>query len=324
MPLSRFSSNAGILILLALLLAPGTACDRNTGAEVPESVIATINDQQVLREEFFFYLKANFADQLESKDATVLSAILDDYLEQRALVTVLHGMGIAPTEEEIAEYLRFMGQDALLKSTDLEQKRILALNTSLVLAEEKLRNLARKQVPDVTTKEIQAYYDQNVNEFLRGESFCFKRYASAYKDLLVDARYWIVSRKKKDAFIRKRFQDIQIEENCYETEDIPESFLKVLQKLKPGRMSPIVSTKLGTASSYNMFRLVRKIAPRKLDLAEVSRLIEQKIRSRRLADAVKEERARLRRQVRITVYRDHILLFNYAGKLPVATGEEES
>jgi len=324
MQLSRFScKRAALPVLLTAAVLLSVGCGRPAADAIPESVIATIGDQQVLREEFTFYLEANYADQLEAKDPVVLSTILDDYLDQRGLVTALHELGQAPTETEIAEYLKFTGQDQLLKSYDLKQKRMLALNTSLVLAEERLRNLVRDRIGPVTPEEIQAYFERNVNEFLRGETYCFTRYSSSYDDLLKDARYWLVSRKKTDEFIRKRYQDILIEEDCYQVADIPESFLQVLQKLKPGRVSKIVTTRLGTVESYNMFRLREKIPPRKLTLEEVSPMIEQKIRAARMDEAFQAERARLRGRVRITVYPDHILLFNYAGRLTVATGEEE-
>jgi len=306
-----------------LILSLTLSCGGGTVPPVPDNVIARIDTQDVLREEFVLYLQANYADILEKKDEEILNRLLDNYLEQRALLNYLQTQNQLPSEKEIAEYLQLTGKTPLLHTYDLHEKRILALNTSLILAEEKFKNMVETETPLVTIEEAHNYYEQNINEFLKGESFCFIRFSSGYKDLLKDARYWLVSRKKSLDFFRKRYQDIQIEENCFQTSEIPDPFLKTLEKLKPGRVSRIVQTRLGASVSYNLLKMKEKVPPRKLPFEEVEDTIREKLFKQHLASLLARKKQDLLQNSRIIVYPNRILVFNYSGKFPVSHGEEE-
>ncbi|NOZ12705.1 MAG: peptidyl-prolyl cis-trans isomerase [Acidobacteria bacterium] len=276
-----------------------------------------------MREEFAFYLRANYASILEKKDEEILNRIFDNYLEQRALLNYLQTLHQLPGEKEISEYLELTGKSRLLNTYDLHEKRILALNTSLILAEEKFENLIEQSIPPIQSTKLRNYYDQNVNEFLKGETYCFIRFSSPYEDLLKDARYWIVRRKKGLDFFRKRYQDIQIEENCYQINEIPDLFLKTLEKLKPGRISRIIKMNLGASVSYNMLKLKEKISPRKLPFDNVKDSIRKKLLKKELNKAISLKKREILQHSRIVVYPKRILLFNYSGKFPVSHGEEE-
>ena len=310
-----------ILFLLAPLLF--ISCGGGNLSPVPDNVIASVGNQDVLREEFVLYLQSNYADILEKKDEEILNRLLDNYLEQRILLNYLQARHQLPSEKEISEYLQLTGKTPLLHTYDLHEKRILALNTSLILADEKFRNMVEKDTPLVTTKEARDYYEQNINEFLKGETYCFIRFSSGYEDLLRDARYWLVRRRKGLDFFRKRYQDIQIEENCFQTSEIPEPFLKTLEKLKPGRVSHIIQMQLGASVSYNLIKMKEKIAPRKLAFEEVEDNIRNKLFKQHLNNRIAKIKKEMIQQSRIIVYPSRILVFNYSGKFPVSHGEEE-
>jgi len=310
-------------LILFLLLPLLFSCSDGSLSPVPDNVIACIDNQDVLREEFVLYLQANYADILEKKDEEILNRLFDGYLEQRVLLNYLQNQHRLPGEKEIAEYLQLTGKTRLLNTYDLHEKRILALNTSLILAEEKFKNMVAKGMPLITTDETENYYEQNINEFLKGESYCFIRFSSSYEDLLKDARYWLVRKKKGLDFFRKRYKDIQIEENCFQTSEIPEPFLKTLEKLKPGRVSRIVQTRLGASVSYNLLKIKEKLAPRKLPFEEVEDTIREKLSRQHLNKRIAEKKQEMLQQSRIVVYPDRILVFNYSGKFPVSHGEEE-
>ncbi|PJB78526.1 MAG: hypothetical protein CO090_06750 [Acidobacteria bacterium CG_4_9_14_3_um_filter_49_7] len=308
-----------LLLLLPLLFA----CSGRNLSPVPDNVIASIDDQDVVRDEFVLYLQANYADILEEKDEEILNRLFDNYLEQRTLLNYLKSQNQLPSEKEIAEYLQLTGKTQLLITYDLHQKRILALNTSLILAEEKFENMLSEEAPLVTTEEARNYYEQNVNEFLKGESYCFVRFSTSYADLLKDARYWLVHRKKNLDFFRKRYQDIEIEENCFQASEIPDPFLKTLEELKPGRVSKIIQTQLGASVSYNLLTIKQKLAPRKLPFEDVEETIRKKLAAQTLQKRIIKKTQEMIQQSRIIVYPDRILVFNYSGKFPVSHGEEE-
>ncbi len=290
---------------------------------VEQDVIAEINDQFILRDEFVFFLEANYASILEEKDEPLLSTLLDDYLEKRLLVSELAKQNRHPGQEEISEYLKLSGMEELLKSYDLQQKRILALNTSLILAEDKFKTMVAENLRSIPDEQLQRYYEQNINEFLKGEALCFIRFSSPYEDLLKDARYWLVNRKRDVDFIRQRYQDIQIEDDCFPASEIPATFLKPLEELKVNRVSDIVEMQLGQVVIYSMFRLTKRIPPHKQSFEEVKELIRKNLEARQLQAELKRRRSEMLRRARITVYPEHILVFNYTGRFPVSHGEEE-
>jgi hypothetical protein len=310
-------------LVLFLLLPLLFACSGRNFSPVPDNVIARIDNQDVVRDEFVLYLQANYADILEKKDEEILNRLFDNYLEQRALLNYLKSQNQLPSEKEIAEYLQLTGKTQLLDTYDLHQKRILALNTSLILAEEKFENMLSEEAPLVTTEEARNYYEQNINEFLKGESYCFVRFSTSYEDLLKDARYWLVHRKKNLDFIRKRYQDIEIEENCFQASEIPDPFLKTLEGLKPGRVSKIIQTQLGASVSYNLLTIKQKLAPRKLPFEDVEETIREKLTAQSLQKLIMKKKKEMIQQSRIIVYPERILVFNYSGKFPVSHGEEE-
>lgn len=306
-----------------LVLSVLVACSGGKPSPVPENVIASVDNQEVLREEFVRYLQANYAHILEKKDEEILNQLLDSYLEQRVLLNYLQTQRQLPSEKEIAEYLELTGKMQLLDTYDLHEKRILILNTSLILAEEKFKNMVMKEIPLITTEEALKYYEQNINEFLKGKSYCFLRFSSSYEDLLKDARYWLVRRKKGLDFFRKRYHDIQIEENCFPASEIPDPFLKTLEKLKPGRVSKIIQTQLGASVSYNLLKIKETFAPRKLLFEAVEDTIREKLSRQHLNKRIAKREQEMLQQSRIVVYPDRILVFNYSGKFLVSHGEEE-
>lgn len=312
----------GLAAALAAVFFIHNGCSRGT-EPVARNIIAQINDQFILRDEFIFFLEANYAAILEEKDEPLLSTILDDYLEQRLLVSALAGRNRHPSQEEISDFLKLSGMEEPLKSYDLQQKRMLALNTSLILAEDKFKKMVAENLRPIPEEQLQRYYEQNINEFLKGEALCFIRFSSPYEDLLKDARYWLVSRRRDVDFIRERYQDIQIEEDCFAASDIPDTFLKPLKGLKVNRVSDIVDMQLGQVVIYSMFRLTQRIPPRKQSFEEVKDLIRHNLETRMLQAELKRRRSEMLQRARITVYPEHILVFNYTGRFPVSHGEEE-
>lgn len=313
---------AGLAAVLAAVFFVTQGCANRTEPVAPD-VIAEINDQSILRDEFVFFLEANYAAILEEKDEPLLSTLLDDYLEQRLLVSELAKQNRHPSQAEIGEYLKLSGMEELLKSYDLQQKRVLALNTSLILAEDKFKTMVAENLRPIPEEQLQRYYEQNINEFLKGEALCFIRFSSPYEDLLKDARYWLANRRRDVDFIRQRYQDIQIEDDCFPASEIPETFLKPLEELKVNRVSDIVEMQLGQVVIYSMFKLTQRIPPRKQSFEEVKEMIRQNLEARQLKTESKRRRGEMLRQARITVYPEHILVFNYTGRFPVSHGEEE-
>ena len=312
-----------LLAFFTILLITGVSCGKKKRKPpVPDNVIATIEDYYVFRDEFLFYLNLNYKSVLEKKDDFILSRIFDDYIKKRMLYLFLKEKKLLPNNEEVAEYMKFMGYDRLYKTLDLKHKRYLAFFMILNLNEEKFKNYILQNFVKVSDKEIEDYYNSNSEEFIKKKTYCFVRFHSNYPDLMKDARKWIVRRKRDEVFIKLRYRDIDVEQNCFQVNEIPEDFLKVLQKLRVGRVSKIVKIKIGAKEDYNMLWLKKVIPAKKLKFEEVRDLIYNKIAMKKYALKEEEFNKKIAKKYKVTVFPENILVFKYNGVFPVFDTEE--
>ncbi len=307
-----------LVIILTILIISGVSCgEKHRKPPVPENVIATVDNYYVFRDEFLFYLKLNYSAILEKKDNFILSRILDDYLKKRMIYLFLKEKKLLPSNDAIVEYMRFHKLNKLYNSLDLKQKRYLVFFIVLNLNEEILKNYILDNYVKIDDKMLEDYYKNHADEFIRKKTYCFSRFHSKYKDLMLDARKWIVRKKRDETFIKLRYRDIDVEQNCFEEDEIPEDFLKVLKKLKPRRVSKVIKIKLGEKEDYNILWLKRVIPARKLKFEEVKEMIYNKLAMGMYSKKEEEIYSIINKKFKVVVYPDNILVFKYNGVFPV-------
>ncbi len=310
--------------VLITIFITGISCNgEREKSPVSENVIATIDQYYVFRDEFLFYLNLNYRSVLEKKDSFLLSRILDDYIKKRMLYLFLKEKKILPTNEEIAEYMKFHGFDRFYKTLDLKKKRYFVFFMILNIDDEILKNFILKNYVNISEKEIEDYYKNKSEEFIKKKTYCFTRFHSKYGDLMKDARVWVVRKRRDENFIKLRYRDIDVETNCFEEDEIPEDFLKVLKKMKPGRVSNVIKLRIGEKEDYNMLWLKKIIPARKLDFEEVKDLIYNKLAMEEYARKEAEIFNLINKKYRVEVYPENILVFKYSGVFPVFGTEEK-
>jgi len=304
------------VLLFFLLLVSCNGGGKTSSNE--NSLIFRIGNSRIYLNEFLFYLKNNYQFAQEQKDSIVLSNILDDFIESRMMIFFLREKNLHPTAAEIAEYIKFTGQEKLVSLYDINEKRMFALHISFILGDEKLKNYLVAQISPIETKEVRDYYEKHVEDYFKEKSYCFIRLYSSHKDLLEEARVWMVKKKKKPAFIKMRYQDVKVsEEQCFEESELPEVFLKVLEKAKKKRVTKIVETTLGKVKAYNMFLLKDTMEQKKNTFEEEYGNIEKKLKEIKLNMLTEEFRKNLLKKYKVIVYPDNLILMDYSGKFPV-------
>ncbi len=313
-----------VVAILTILIISGVSCGKkHRKPPVPEEVIATIDKYYVFRDEFLFYLKFNYKSILEKKDNFILSRILDDYIKRRMVYLYLKEKKMLPSNDTIVEYMKFHGFDRIYKTLDLKHKRYFVFFMVLNINEEVLKNHILKDYVKVSEKEIEDYYNNKTEEFIKKKTYCFTRFHSSYKDLMKDARKWIVRKHRDETFIRLRYRDIDVETNCFEEDDIPEEFLKILKKMRRGRVSKVIKLKIGEKEDYNILWLKKVIPARKLKFEEVRDMIYNKLAMEKYSKKEEEIYAMINKKYKVTVYPENILVFKYNGVFPVFKSEEE-
>ncbi len=309
-------------LLIITLFISGAGCGKKTShSPVPDNVIATIDDYYVFRNEFLFFVQLNYRDILEKKDQFILSRILDDYIKRRMIYLYLKEKNLLPKSDDIAEYIKFHKLERYYNSLDLKHKRYFVFFIILELDDEIFKNYLISEYVRVSDREIKDYYENKSEDFIKKKTYCFSRFHSKYKDLMEDARKWIVRKKRDENFVRFRYRDIDVESNCYNDDEIPEEFLKVLKKLRVGRVSKVIKIKIGTNEDYNMFWLKKVIPARKLKFEEVKDMIYNKIEMKKYSKVEEKVLKQINKKYRVMVYPSNILIFRYNGVFPVYFSE---
>ncbi|GEM_PF-1608059 len=313
-----------VATILTILIISGVSCGKkNKKPPVPENVIATIDRYYVFRDEFLFYLKLNYKSILEKKDNFILSRIFDDYLKRRMIYLYLKEKKMLPSNDAIVEYMKFHGYDRIYKTLDLKKKRYFVFFMVLNINEEVMKNYILQDFVKVSNDEIKDYYKNHIDEFIKNKTYCFSRFHSNYRDLMKDARKWIVKRKRDETFIRLRYRDIEVETNCFEEDDIPEEFLKILKKMRRGRVSKVIKLKIGEKEDFNILWLKKVIPARKLKFEEVKDMIYNKLAMEKYSKKEEEIYSTVNKKYKVTVYPENILVFKYNGVFPVFNAEEK-
>ncbi len=313
-----------VVAFLTILIISGVSCGKkHRKPPVPENVIATIDNYYVFRDEFLFYLNLNFKEILEKKDNFILSRIFDDYLKKRMVYLYLKEKKLLPSNDTIVEYMKFHGYDRIYKTLDLKHKRYFVFFMVLSINEEVMKNHILKDFVKVKDKEVEDYYKNHIEEFIKKKTYCFSRFHGNYKDLMNDARKWIVKKHRDETFIKLRYRDIDVETNCFEEDNIPEEFLKILKKMRPKRVSKVIKLKIGTKEDYNILWLKKVIPARKLKFEEVRDMIYNKLAMEKYAKKEEEIYAMINKKYKVTVYPENILVFKYNGVFPVFNAEGE-
>lgn len=301
-----------LIIILSLLLL---SCGEGKVNEVDNNLIFKIGKNKVYLNEFLFYLKNNYQMALEEKDNIVLSKILDDFIESRILIYDLREKNLHPTPSEITEFIKLTGHDKEVALFDINLKRMYALHISFIIGEEKLKNYLEEKLPKISKKEISDYYEKHIEEYIKEKSYCFIRFYSSHKDLLSDARYWLVKKRKDEKFIKLRYQDIKVDdEQCFTESELPEVFLEVLQKTKKNKITKIIETTLGKTKAYNMFLLKKINKQKKVPLNEEYENIEKKVKEEKLENSIKMYKKNLLKKYKVKIYPENLIIMEYKGK----------
>ncbi len=295
-------------------------CPQQQKQKQDSSVIATINGEVLSLVEF---------EQLLSREAQAMEGdgprtpeqvapykqtLLQTLIDRALLLQAARAADVTVSPEEVDRYVLALSSEypagafdnALAQSQT--SRAALTRNARVQLTIEKLLGQEVDSRVAVTEEQIRQYYDEHVTEFAEPERVHAQQIVvkglDEAKRVLAQLR-----QGKKFPDLARRYSlspDAKLggDLGFFSRGTMPQAFDEVVFQLSPGQTSEVVTTEYG----FHVFRVIEKKAARKQELAEVRRVVEEKIVARLRAEAQQAYVAALRSKADVVVNDETLLL----------------
>lgn len=298
-----------VCLLLAVLVA---GC-RSTSDGSP--VIATLNGQEIHRNEFESFIVFKVGDITSSETADSLrSQMLDEYIRRRLVLGEAARAGLSVTITEVEQAAQESPQiKAAAAAADTREELMHDL-----LVQKYYRQVLLRDVR-VSDEEIQKYIEQNQTRLTDKPGF-FVREIRVQSKAEADALHRQVTEERRDfaAVARLRSDAPNAETGGlarYEEGQLPDVLEKAIQPLRPGDVSPVIESGYG----FHIFKLERRVQPhaieeRRSQLDDRRTQLAEELIARRNQQAVDAALDRLVSEAGVKIH-DSTLGFTYTGQL---------
>ena len=294
-----------VAFLLIVMLPLSFACKRE--AATPPDVIVRVNDRMLTLADFKRYLVRNAGTDLAQLTPEVASAMLDQFVEEIVVSEYAASHGVEVPAEKITEAVRTEAGVTVVEKRD-EMRR------------EKLLVDLAAQVPEASDTTVQAYYEQNQNDFRSGEEVRVRQILvndealanDIVKKLKAGADFAELSALHSRAANAKRGGEI----GFVSREDLPKMFADEILSLGAGEISDVIRTD----STFHIFRVEERRPAGTLTPEAAAPVIRARLKEDAIRDQLAQIVARSRQDMKIAVLTRR-LPFRYSGSLPKETAE---
>jgi parvulin-like peptidyl-prolyl isomerase len=301
----------GLISLICLLMALGTAGCHREDKNLPPGVLAQVNEEFISLEEFNTELQdmklehGKLPEDRESLDQ-LKTAFLDQIINRKLILGEAGRMGIRVSEEEINNTILALRRDyargsfkGMLEARGLslgEWKRRL---TEKLLAEKVIRTVSQFNSP-IDDKSVRQYYEEHLEEYSFPEQVRARQIVVATEDEAIK----ILRRLRKgEDFEKLAKEESMMPERLYGGDlgffahgEMPEAFDEVFS-LKVGEVSKVIKSLYG----YHIFKVEEKVEAKVRDFDEVKDEIAHKIRKEKSEQIYYEWLSGLRARAKIRI-----------------------
>jgi parvulin-like peptidyl-prolyl isomerase len=261
-----------------------------------------VNDELLHRNQFDSYIVQEKDFLADDPDGKVHSRLLDQLIREKLILQEARQMGISDAIQPVSnnaspvsDVVEPLPNDELLKAR--------------IMIENYERQVVLKEV-SVSQAEIADYYQRNQVRFARRSGYylrdirvadrtqaetIFRQLSKLNGDFAQLAKQYSVSATAADGGLR-----------YYEDGQLPPVLEEVVQKLKPGEVSTIVTTEYG----FNIFKLEKRAEP--LTLEEAQDQIKQELTASKSQALLEADSKRLQAKAKVKLY-TNALDFSYTG-----------
>jgi len=300
---------------LALLFFSCSKTTEDTPAELLQSgenftkkedtaVVLTIADREFSNEDLKRFLKIQYPEisMPEAGNEQILARIFDNFVENQLILFQADKKEVSVVEEEIREYMSILNQDQLEGDIQIIE--------DLVRVQKHLFFYVYKDIK-VNEKDIEQYYQENLDDFRKKEEIELKQILYREKKKALKAREKLVHEPRLfEEIARAESESPDAHKGglmgFFERGLLPREMENVVFSLKLNEISPVVESPYG----FHIFKVTGRKRERLLYMSVVRDEIYNKLLSEKLSYAHADYLNRLREEIAVTTYTDN-LFFPY-------------
>ena len=278
-------------------------------------VIATLDGQEVYRNEFERFIAFKVGEVASSETADSLrSQMLDEYIRRRLVLYEAARAGLSVTGAEIEQAAQESPQiKAAAADADTREELMRDL-----LVQKYYRQVLLRDVR-VSDEEVQKYIEQNQSRLTDKPGFFVREIRVQSKADAEALRLEVTEGRRDFASVARLRSDAPNAETGglarYEDGQLPDVLERAIQPLRPGDVSPVIESGYG----FHIFKLERRVQPhaieeRRSQLDDRRAQLAEELIARRNQQAVDAALDRLVSEAGVQIH-DSTLGFTYKGQL---------
>jgi hypothetical protein len=263
--------------------------DENSLQEKKNYIILRVEDTVYFNADYAMFLKFSLGDEYSTLSALSLSRLVDDFVEEKLLLTDAQNKEIPLTWDEKREFLAKHAGDSAFEEEGWSQgKDGAGLLFEQLLVEKYTYDLVKNI--EVEEEEIRKYYEENKREFLLPERVKVSQILLPSEEMAVE----ILESLKNDGPEKFRSlaktQSVGVEASkggemgIFAVGQLPDEMETAIFSLKVGEVSPVLESSYG----FHIFRLDSRYEPELIPLDQASSSIEVKILSRKVKNRISQ------------------------------------
>lgn len=270
-------------------------------------IILRVEDTVYFNADFVRFLKLSLGDEYDTLSALSLSRLVDNFVEEKLLLTEARNQEIALTWEEKKKFLAKHSSDSALEgeSWPLEEEGAELLFEQLLV--EKYTYGLVKDI-QVGIEEVQEYYSEHKREFLLPERVKVSQILLPNEEKAVEI---LESLKDNDSENFRRLAKAQSvgaeasrggEMGVFAMGQLPDEMEKAIFALKEGEVSPVLESSYG----FHIFRLDSRYEPELISPDQASTSIEMKILSLKVKNRISQHIKNLKNSLQWEFYKQNL------------------
>jgi len=239
--------------------------------------VLDIEGSRYRNSDFEKYLQLTVGEDYKSLPAVSLSRLFDGFVEEKILLTAADKNGQSLSDQEKEDYLRRLDEEVFSEEQNSFAEEDIEFFFERLLIDK--YSLSLIEGLQVTSEELQAYYEQNKKEFLRPERV-------KVSQILLDSEERAIAileqlKNKNEQEFRKSAQEASLgveaqkggEMGVFEIGQLPFEMEEVIFALEEGELSKVIESTYG----YHIFRLDNKYEPELISIENAVPSLKMKV-----------------------------------------------
>ena len=268
-------------------------------------VVLRIADREFSNQDLKNFFAAQYAEITmngQAENSYLLSRLFDSFVENKLILFHAESQDVTVDKAEVQEYLKVIDKQ--------EMKTDPGVVDDLVKVQKHLFFRVYKDI-SVSDAEIERYYQDNLEDFRRGEEIMLhqilyrdKKKALKTRDRLIHEpqSFEEIARAESEAPDARQGGEM----GYFERGQLPKEMESVVFSLKLQEISPVVESPYG----FHIFKVTRRKRERLLYLTVVRDEVYNKLLSDKLSRAYEEYLLKLREEVGVSIFHER-LFFKY-------------